>query len=481
MNVELDSGAVRQRAKRGVVFLGARTVAIQLVTFLGNIALARKLSATEFGTFGVVQFVLSLFTLMGDVGFGAAVIQRPELPTREQLSSVFWLQLGFALVVVAAVFGLAPWVVGFWPDLPGEAIDLLRVLAVSFIFVMLRGVPCVLLERELSFGKLAVLDLVLTCGFYVTATALAYRGYGARSLLSAVLVQAGLGVVMSFALYPWRPRFAFRASFIRSILGYGVAYQSKTLIGLANGGLVPLIGGRVLGTTAVGHLTWAQSASAQPLRIVALLARVSFPLLSRQTKQEDRRRVIERTLQVSAMAVFAFEAVCFGLGEHVVGLVYGERWLPALPIFYVLVASIGVGFLAPIVTSALEAMGKPRLTAGLSLAWVALNWVCVGLTMLVRPTELAFAIAYTAHVVVGNIAVWIVLQKELPGVAFTRVFTTSIAAAGAAALVGRALAPAGGSPSKVVLALLATLGGYVCVVSAFNFRLVRGLLHTARR
>lgn len=481
MTTELDSAALRQRAKRGVVFLAVRAVAVQAITLFGNIALARQLTASEFGVFGVVQFVLSLFTLMGDVGLGAALIQRAETPTRDELSSVFWLQTGIGVLVFAVIWGVSPWVIGFWPDLPAESLDLLRVLAVSFIFVMVRAVPCVLLERELSFGKMAVLELLLTCGFYATATTLAYQGCGARSLMWAVMVQAALGVAISFILSRWRPHLVFRASFVRSILAYGVAYQSKTLVGFANGGLIPLVGGRVLGTVAVGHLTWAQSAANQPMRIVALLARVSFPLLSREGNSGERRRVVERTLQLSAMAVFAFEAVCFGLGEHVVRLVYGERWLPALPIFYVLVASMSVGFLAPIVTSALEAMGKPRLTAGLSLAWVILNWACVCLTMLVQPTELAFAIAFSVHVVVGNVAVLIVLHKELPGVALARVFVTSVAAAGLAALMGRAIAPGGDSLFRVLLALLATVGGYALIVSASNFRLVRGLLDTARR
>lgn len=481
MTTELDSATLRKRAKRGVVFLAVRAVAVQAITLFGNIALARQLTASEFGVFSVVQFVLALFTLMGDVGLGAALIQRAETPTRDELASVFWLQAGIGVLLFAVIWGASPWVIGFWPDLPTEALDLLRVLAVSFIFVMLRAVPCVLLERELSFGKMAVLELLLTCGFYATATTLAYQGYGARALLWAVLVQAALGVVISFALSLWRPHFAFHASFIRSILGYGIAYQSKTLIGFANGGLIPLVGGRVLGTVAVGHLTWAQSASNQPMRIVALLARVSFPLLSREGNPDERRRVVERTLQLSAMAVFAFEAVCFGLGEHVVRLVYGERWLPALPIFYVLVASVGVGFFVPIVTSALEAMGKPRLTAGLSLAWVILNWACVCLTMFVQPTELAFALAYSVHVLVGNLAVLIVLRKELPGVALARVFASSVVAAAAAALVGRVIAPGGDSLVRVVFALLATLGGYALLASALNFRLVRGLLDTARR
>ena len=144
MTPELDPATLRQRAKRGVVFLALRTAAVQVITLCGNIALARQLTAREFGLFGVVQFVLSLLTLLGDVGLGAALIQRPQSPTREELSSVFWLQLGLGVVVVAAAMGLTPWLVGFWPDLPADAVTLVQWLSLSFVFVMWRAIPSVL-------------------------------------------------------------------------------------------------------------------------------------------------------------------------------------------------------------------------------------------------------------------------------------------------------------------------------------------------
>lgn len=482
MGSDVDSRSLRERAKRGVVFLGARTVAVQLITLGGNIALARRLTPAEFGTFGVVQFVLSLFTLLGDVGLGAALIQRRELPSERDLSSVFWVQLAFAGVVVGLVFGFSPWVVGFWPDLPPDAVNLLRMLSLSFVFVMLRAVPSVLLERQLSFGKLAVLEFSSTLGFYATATLLAYRDYGVEAMLWAVLTQAIVGAGVAYVLRPWLPRLAFHWSFVRSILSYGVAYQAKNLVGFAHNALIPLVVGRSLGTAAVGYVTWAQSAANQPLRIVQLLARVNFPLLSRVQDQPDEfKRFAERGIQVGALVAYAFVALCLGLGEPLVRLIYGERWLTALPMFYVFSASMGAAFIAPLAASALEAIGKPRLVAALSLAWVILNWIVVSGTMLVVRTPLAFALAYSVHVLVGNFLLLLALRREVTGFAVGRVLGTSAIAAVCAAIVARWFTPAAASAVWVTAMVLVTVTVYALLVTLTNLRLVAGLVRTARR
>jgi O-antigen/teichoic acid export membrane protein len=479
VTAEFDSATLRQRAKRGVVFLALRTVAVQATTLVGNIALARQLTASEFGVFGVVQFVLSLFTLLGDVGLGAALIQRSQTPTREELSSVFWLQFAIALAVVGAVLGLSPWVLGFWPDLPTPAVKLVQWLSVSFVFVMLRAIPSVLLERQLSFGKLALLEFSGTLTFYATAVSLAYTGHGVDALLWAVLIQALILAILVFALCPWWPGFVFQTSFVRSVLGYGFAYQTKNLVGFANSAVVPLVAGRWIGTAAVGYLTWAQSAAYQPLRVVQLLARVNFPVLSRAQDPEEFRRFVTRGLELSGLAAFAFVAVCLGLGEHLVRWIYGEKWIPALPVFYVFVVSMGTAFIAPLATSTLEAAGKPRLTALMSSAWTLLNWVAVGAAMLVEQSVLVFALAYSVHVFVGNGVALYVLRREVAGLDVSRVLISSALATAIAAWVGRLLMPADPSAWSVIGIGGAILACFVAFTFVTNRRIYRELIATA--
>ncbi len=100
----MDTTTLRRRARLGVLALMIRSAVLQVTVISGNIFLARLLTPQDFGVFGVVQFVLLFFTFIGDAGLGGALVQRKEMPTQRELSSVFFLQFLIALVVVTMIW-----------------------------------------------------------------------------------------------------------------------------------------------------------------------------------------------------------------------------------------------------------------------------------------------------------------------------------------------------------------------------------------
>ena len=53
-----------------------------------------------FGIYAIVQFVVQFFSTFGDVGIGAALIQKKGELSREELSTTFWLQQMLVWLVV---------------------------------------------------------------------------------------------------------------------------------------------------------------------------------------------------------------------------------------------------------------------------------------------------------------------------------------------------------------------------------------------
>ena len=411
----LDREVLGRRARLGVLILAARTVLQQLIVLGGTVYLARVLGPSEFGVFWIVQFALSFFALFGDAGFGAALIQKRDLVTERELSSVFWSQFLLALTVTGLIFASAPTVVAFWPDLPANAAWMLRALSVSLLLTSVRVIPAILMERELYFGRLSVIDTVSSVSFYGTAVLLAHRGYGTFALVGGVLAQGVAGLVTAFALRPWLPRWHFDVEVLRPIFRFGVAFQAKHIIGFANAAVMPLYAGRALGRYPLGLVTWSQNTAFFPIKIVDILGRVNFPLLSRL--QHDRAafaRTLERTIHVCATVTFLFVALFLGLAPSLVRVIYGEKWLPALPTLYIFTCAISVGFLVPIVNGALDAIGKPRIMMVLGLAWTVLNWIVVSLALHFKGSAVSFAFGYCAHIPLGNLAVLLVVKRLIP-------------------------------------------------------------------
>ena len=213
---------------------------------------------------------------------------------------------------------------------------------------------------------------------------------------------------------PWVPSLVIDSAALRPIVRFGVQFQLKHVIGSLSGAMAPVYAGRTLGQRQLGFINWGQSTAFFPLRLVEIMARVSFPLYSRlQSDRQAFARSLERAVVVSAMGTLFFVGMGFGLGPSLVRVVYGEKWVPALPIFYVYAAGIAVGFLHPVVAPALDALGKPQVNVRLTISWTAA--ICL-LVVLMTPIwgAVGFAIGYCLPMVVGNIVVIVILKQLVP-------------------------------------------------------------------
>ncbi len=449
-----EADGLRRAARFGVMALVMRSMVLQVAGFAGSVALARLLDPSDFGVFAIVQFALSFFTFFGDAGLGGSLIRQKHQPTQRELSSAFYFQLALAFVVMLVVFLAANGVRWAWPNLPSGAVWLMRILAVDILLVALRIVPSILLERQLAFGKLAVLEVAAQLVFLGTAIALAALGHRAWSLGIAVLAQGMVGVVGAFVLRPWWPSLVWDGGALKPILKFGIIYQMKNIVGFINGAITPVFAGIKLGPHALGLVNWARETGWYPLRFVEITSRVTYPIYSRL--HEDRRvflDTLEGSIGNAALVTFFFVGLFLGLGHQITAVVYGDKWLPAVPMFYAYAAAISIGFLSPIVGAAFDASGRPGVLARLAIGWTALNWVVVPITTHAWGMY-GFAYGFLVHVVVGNAAVVIMLRRWLPDVRlWVRIRGNLAAAVGTAVISHVCFSPWANRLPSLVLAL----------------------------
>jgi O-antigen/teichoic acid export membrane protein len=462
---DVDLHALGGKVTKGIAALSLRTLATQAVVFGGMLALMRLLTPREFGVYAIAQSVVGVIVFFGDTGVGGALVRQKELPSDRQLSSVFYLQLAVSTALLAAVIVFAGLMTRFWPDLPGDAPMLLRVVALDFVITSARIPPVLLMERQLQFGRLALVDIAGSIAFYATAVSLAFAGFGTWALGIGLLAQGGLVTLVVFLISGWRPRAFFTWAAVRPLVRFGLAQQSRNVIGLINDAVTPFWGGRVLGVTAVGYLNWARTTAYFPLKMVDTLRNVGFPLFARL--QDDRALLGEslgRAIHLCGFVTCGTVALCIGLGEPLTEYVFSAQWLPAVPLLVVFSAAISIGFLSPLVASALDAIGRPGVFARVALFWTVLNWIAVPIGTAYGRT-LGFAIGYASHVVIGNIVIAMVLQRMLPEAKFWRRVRAPMIAAGVMTAAGRlTLVPHIHSPVSFAAAAVADVLLYGALV-----------------
>ncbi|HLD11483.1 MAG TPA: oligosaccharide flippase family protein, partial [Patescibacteria group bacterium] len=91
--------SLKYKAANGVFLLGIRRVAIQFIQTASSIILARLLFPEVFGTFAIILFIVSFFTVFTDIGFGAAIIQQKKKVEEKQLQTLFLTQICLSVFV----------------------------------------------------------------------------------------------------------------------------------------------------------------------------------------------------------------------------------------------------------------------------------------------------------------------------------------------------------------------------------------------
>ncbi|KKT97608.1 MAG: Polysaccharide biosynthesis protein, partial [Candidatus Collierbacteria bacterium GW2011_GWC2_45_15] len=89
---ELTTQDIKQRSVSGVVALVSRTFIIQIITFASTLALTIFLDPNTYGVFYLVSSVVNFLAYFSDIGLAAALIQKKEKLTKEDISTTFTIQ-----------------------------------------------------------------------------------------------------------------------------------------------------------------------------------------------------------------------------------------------------------------------------------------------------------------------------------------------------------------------------------------------------
>src|SRR3954453_10302513 len=91
---------IRSRVLRGLVWVAASQVGLQLTRTAVAICVARLLTPEEYGLAALALVFASLVLVFSDMAMGAALIQRKELSALDR-DTAFWVTLGGGVVFSA--------------------------------------------------------------------------------------------------------------------------------------------------------------------------------------------------------------------------------------------------------------------------------------------------------------------------------------------------------------------------------------------
>lgn len=373
---EIDIALIKKRSLTGIVALTSRTFVLQLIAFGATFLLTIFLTPQIFGIFYVVTAIINFLGYFSDIGLAAALIQKKEELTHEDLATTFTIQQILVGSAVLIALTISQTIASFY-HLDISGLWLLRALIVAFFLSSLQTIPAILLERKLNFNKIVIPQILETLSFYTVAVILAWRGYGIVSFTWAVLVRAVVGVTAMYIISPWRISLYISRDVAKKLLKFGVPFQLNSFIALLKDDLLTVFLGKVLPFSAVGYIGWAKKWADAPLRLIMdSVIRVTFPAFSRlQESKEHLTAAVEKTLFGLSVSIFPISTGLLFFVQPLIHIVPKySKWEPALFAFYLLTITAVLSGLSTPLTNALNAIGKIKVTLGLMIMWTVLTW-----------------------------------------------------------------------------------------------------------
>ena len=383
---------VTNKSLKGVLALGVRQILVQGINLIGSAILARLLSPSEFGIYSIITFVLNFLMVFGDIGLGASLLRQVDDPQKEDYQAVFTFQQVVVIIVVGIFWIVSPIITNIY-NLPLREIWSFRLLVLALFFTSLRVVPSITLGRSLAFDKLAIAEVGQAIVFNASVILSAISGAGAMSFSIALALRSMVGTILLTVMNPWQFKVLWDWSRVKRHLRFGLPYQGIGVIALIKDSITPIFIGALLGMAQVGYINWALMVAAYPVWALRLFSRIYLPAFSRmQTHNQHLSSFIELAIKINNMIVAPLAVFTLVLLVPLTSLVFGEKWLVALPLFYFIwVANLFVPTIMPLM-ELLNALGHSRITLGFSVMWMVGTWI-FGVPLIILYGGLGFAVA----------------------------------------------------------------------------------------
>ncbi len=286
----MSASDLKNRALKSTAWFATTRLGMQCVSWVVTLFLARLLTPSDYGFFGMSLSVITLLELLRELGLGTSIVQRQNI-RQNQLNAIFWIITGVSVSLVVLTYFLAPLAAIYYNE--PRLIWTIRILGFIFLLNSIGTVPYSLLTKEIDFKKRSLSEAygVIISVFF--SLALAFLGYGVWALVIGHLMKTATQNISMAVYCRWRPTMHISLKEIPEILKFGIQVAGSSAIANISGALNPLIIGRFLGSFSLGIYSMADSLGMNPFHKLStqVINQMSLPIFSKIQKEDESLRI----------------------------------------------------------------------------------------------------------------------------------------------------------------------------------------------
>ena len=343
-----------------MVWTALQKYSTMFIQFISGIILARLLTPYDYGCIGMLAIFMTLAEAFIDGGFGSALIQKKQ-PTQEDYSTIFYWNLGMAVLMYAILFVSAPAISRFY-KIP-LLCNVLRVQGLVLFIYAFNIVQRNQLRKKLNFKVLSIVTITTSVIALGVTIFMAFKGFGVWALVAQHLITAAIPAIVFWFFIKWRPILVFSWKSFKELFGFGFYMFLTNLLNNFSVKIQGLLIGRLYSPATMGYYSKAHSTeSLASASISSIMTQVTYPLYAEaQNNLKLLANMIRRLTMTISYVTFPLLFILLLLAKPIFILLYSERWLASIPYFQVLcIAGMGVSLTA-VNTQAIAAIGKSKV------------------------------------------------------------------------------------------------------------------------
>ncbi|ALI99889.1 MOP flippase family protein [Rufibacter tibetensis] len=364
----------KKKAINGGKWVTISTVVTTLFQFLQIAILARLLDPLAFGVVSISTLIINFFNIFANLGFSNSIIHKQE-SDRNILSTLYGLNILLGVIIFLVINFSSFLVVDFYDE--PRLTSVLRVSSFYFLIVYIGQIYSILLQKELLFKSVAIVDIVgALFGTSVTVT-LAYNGFEELSLIYGQLVMQTVKSVLQvyYGRKFFLPAFYFNIKKVKDHLMFGVYNVGDGLFSFFQSNLDNIAIGGVLGVKMLGYYTIAYQLAIFPIsRLNPIVLQVAYPVIAKMKQDAaELKRSYLKILDLISYVNFPLLAGLYITAESVVPLIYGPGWEPTIYLIKIFVFVSAFTCLSHPLFTLAYTKGKPNLLFYLNLITLAVK------------------------------------------------------------------------------------------------------------
>lgn len=338
------------------------------LTFL---CMVRLLRPDDFGVYGLALLVILAPETIVAGALSESLIQRAELRPGHVAATAL-LQLTIAPVLGVGLAVAAPWIASALGH--AELRTLVPLMAGTLVLLALAATPAALLQRELRFRAIAMVDAAGTLTAATVGLTMAFTGHGVWSLAWMEVARRAARAVGFLVASGWPLTVRPSKAEFADLTHFNLTSLAMRLVIQADSAIPRLFLG-VASASALGYFNLAQRIFQQfSALFIAPFNGIALPVASRiQGERKKLHAALDGASRVSTLVAYPIFLGGAAIAPVAIPLLLGETWAPATVAVQIMLLLGLRAATASFNGGVLRAVGKPGLQLLIVTIGVAIN------------------------------------------------------------------------------------------------------------